>query len=219
MLYSVALHFSIVLFFIAAGLVSKYGSPPAQNAYFFQMVSVPRGGYQRPARQPATQPAAPKKTLPSPVSNVKKTISRPQPKETPVPAEDMPVPQADMPISSEDLPTSLAAAGVPGLSLEVQGSGFRYSYYEALVQASIKGNWNPPEELLEGDQVKTVIVNFSVRRSGEIMEIKIAESSWNTILDRQALRAVELAQLPPLPAAYEGEKVDFQIKLNLIKKN
>jgi TonB family protein len=217
--FSVGLHGLVVICFFIVPLLAPRPAV-VKKSYLFQMVS-------SPPRSPVRMPSDAVRPKPAPPPQ-EKAISRSVKKIPPskskftekvkVRAEDMPVPLEDMPVSREDMPVRQEDMPVSDLMLSAQNTGFRYSYYETILQMAIKKNWNPPDELREGDAVKSVIVDFSVLRNGDIIDCKIKESSWNTMLDRQAIRAVETAKLPPLPDPYSGDKADFQIRLNLIKK-
>jgi TonB family protein len=90
---------------------------------------------------------------------------------------------------------------LPSLSLET--AKFPFTYYVNQVRKKIVENWlwsqNYPGEL------KTVVY-FKILRSGEVVELRIKESSNNKLYDNICLRAVELAKpFPPLPQGFTEE--------------
>jgi TonB family protein len=90
---------------------------------------------------------------------------------------------------------------LPSLSLET--AKFPFTYYVNQVRKKIVENWlwsqNYPGEL------KTVVY-FKILRSGEVVDLRIKESSNNKLYDNICLRAVELAKpFPPLPQGFTEE--------------
>ena len=67
----------------------------------------------------------------------------------------------------------------------------RYVHYARVVKEKIMHEWRYPagarEELIEG----RLTVNFSLRRDGRMIQIKILENSGYDILDREAVRATQ----------------------------
>lgn len=118
----------------------------------------------------------------------KKVIKQVEKKET----EDKK--QEEQKVTSQ--PTTL-----PSLSLET--AKFPFTYYVNQVKKKIVENWlwsqNYPGEL------KTVVY-FKILRSGEVVDLRIKESSNNKLYDNICLRAVELAKpFPPLPQGFTEE--------------
>jgi len=90
---------------------------------------------------------------------------------------------------------------LPSLSLEA--AKFPFTYYVNQIRKKIVENWlwsqNYPGEL------KTVVY-FKILRSGEVVDLRIKESSNNKLYDNICLRAVELAKpFPPLPQGFTEE--------------
>ncbi|MFH1487627.1 MAG: energy transducer TonB [Pseudomonadota bacterium] len=74
----------------------------------------------------------------------------------------------------------------------------RYVHYARVVKERIMHQWQYPpramEDLLEG----RLTVNFSLRRDGQVIQIRILVNSGYDILDREAVRAVSSAA--PFPS-------------------
>ncbi|MCX7716275.1 MAG: TonB C-terminal domain-containing protein [Endomicrobia bacterium] len=97
---------------------------------------------------------------------------------------------------SSSSPTTL-----PSLSLET--AKFPFTYYVNQIRKKIVENWlwsqSYPGEL------KTVVY-FKILRSGEVVDLKIKESSSNKLYDNICIRAIEVAKpLPPLPDGFKEE--------------
>jgi protein TonB len=71
-------------------------------------------------------------------------------------------------------------------------------HYARVVKDKINRQWRYPpkarEDLLEG----RLTVNFSLRRDGQVIQVRIIEPSGYVILDREAVRAVSSAA--PFPS-------------------
>lgn len=91
---------------------------------------------------------------------------------------------------------------LPSLSLET--AKFPFTYYVNQIRKKVVENWlwsrNYPGEL-------KAVIYFKILRSGEVVDLKIKESSNNKFYDSICLRAVEVSKpFPPLP---DGFKEDY----------
>ncbi len=117
----------------------------------------------------------------------------PTPRPRPEPAPVSPAPEAK--------PAAPAVAAVPSVSAGVELPDFRYPYYLKLIQGKISGNWMPPPVEL-GDDLREVVVSFSLLNNGKIASVNVEKSSGNPFYDQAALRAVYAAD--PLPKFPDG---------------
>ena len=75
--------------------------------------------------------------------------------------------------------------------------------YMDYMQNSIKQNWQPPQNIHN----KTVVVEYTILKSGKITDIKVTQSSNNKALDESAIQAVSNAKLPALPDEIEHDSI------------
>lgn len=153
-----------------------------------------------PAKPPEPEKQAP--TLPQPKPVVKKPPATPSDRsERAAPpreaegarsAPDTEPPAADPAASTQGSPFGLNA--LEGIDPE-----FTYDYYLEQMLGLIRRQWARPAT--EG-KISTA-VRFTVRKTGEISDLEIAEPSGFNAFDLAALRAVQNASpLPRLPASY-----------------
>ncbi|MBW2478238.1 MAG: energy transducer TonB [Deltaproteobacteria bacterium] len=70
---------------------------------------------------------------------------------------------------------------------------------------NIYGVWNYPSYAAERNQHGTCLLRITVDRQGNVMDVKLLESSGHRILDEEAIRAVKAgASYGPLPRAYQN---------------
>jgi TonB family protein len=98
-------------------------------------------------------------------------------------------------------------AGTGGLGTGASAGGtdqpFPFAWYLTLVEGHISRNWNPTQ-LGFGSQVERgCVVHFVIQENGAIAEAIVEETSGVALYDREALRAVTVANpLPPLPRGF-----------------
>ncbi len=81
---------------------------------------------------------------------------------------------------------------------------FKFPPYLAIIRVKIGRNWNPPPGA-KGIRAK---VQFTILRSGRVVEPDIAESSGNFYFDQAALRAIQSSSpFPRLPEEFFQEQV------------
>ena len=70
---------------------------------------------------------------------------------------------------------------------------------------NIYGVWNYPSYAAERNQHGTCLLRITVDRQGNVLDVKLLESSGYRILDEEAIRAVKAgASYGPLPRAYQN---------------
>ncbi len=85
---------------------------------------------------------------------------------------------------------------------------FEYSYYQRQMIARIQANWQ--QIPVRGEA--SVVIRFTILAAGEVTGAEVETSSGQSLLDRAALRAVQLAgPLPPLPESYPRDRVGVHL--------
>ncbi|MDZ7292174.1 MAG: TonB C-terminal domain-containing protein [candidate division KSB1 bacterium] len=203
---SAAVHLVVLLVFWQ---VSRALSRPVMRGYprliTATLVAKPSAGQMQASPAPAVVTAAPARAV-TPVSKTKKPDKIvPETKTQKTPPSTKPNVQRP----SSGLPGSPGSSGkgsIAGSSSEVPGGHalkidapeFPFPHYLALVQYRIESNWEAP---FAGQGERMATVYFKITRSGEIVDVKLEQSSGNFLFDQAATRAVYNANpLPPLPA-------------------
>lgn len=79
--------------------------------------------------------------------------------------------------------------------------------YMKSLEANIKKNWNPPK----AKESKRVVTIFKISKDGELLSLKIKESSGDKEADDAAIRAIkESAPFKPLIKGFTGQSVDIE---------
>ncbi len=104
-----------------------------------------------------------------------------------------------------------SAVGSSGLKIDTKD--FPFAYYLAIMQNRIQRNWQPPYQTAATSDKLTAIIRFQVLRNGNIINVKIEQSSNRYLFDQAAQRAVYSADpLPPLPDDFLGELLSVIIE-------
>ena len=85
------------------------------------------------------------------------------------------------------------------------------------VSAWLDAHKSYPALAQEADKQGTVILRFTVSRSGQVLGVRLLRGSGSAILDQAAEGLLRGAALPPLPATMQGTEttVTFAIRYNL----
>jgi len=192
------------------------------------------GALSPPARKPAARAPekkpSPTPTLPKPepkpaAVKLPDAESKPAEKPKPVePQEPKPEPAAvPQPAADEaESPAGIGGEGPSGLGAEQQGAigaldeeAFEFAWYRQALTQSLRATWEKPD-LPNLEAPLRATVHFRVRRNGQIVDIRLEESSGLDLLDRSALRSVYDANpLPPLPYAYDGDSLGVHFYFEL----
>jgi protein TonB len=89
--------------------------------------------------------------------------------------------------------------------------GEQFGYYANIIRDNIARAWKP----IKAPGVVSVVVTFTIQRSGSVSNVKVATSSGNQSLDFSAQRAVLDAQLPALPDKFPRNQADVEMKFEL----
>jgi TonB family protein len=92
---------------------------------------------------------------------------------------------------------------------EIGLSNFPFPYYPPLITKRVSNFW--VKSYSRAEELFTTVF-FKIYRNGSIGDLKVVESSKNSILDRSAIRAITLAgPFPPLPQAYAYDYLEIQL--------
>jgi TonB family protein len=175
--------------------------------------------------QPVQRPTTPAETPPQPVPTPRKVEPVPNlpPKEVPkeTKRETKPAAKADTtPATTPKKAAADAAAGTAtatALGPAVSGTDvdFPFAWYLDRVQGIIGGRWSPQQlGFREGSQ-RSCVVHFFIDRRGKPTQVVLTESSGVAVFDREALRAVKDAPLPPLPPQFTAAALGISFVFTL----
>jgi protein TonB len=105
------------------------------------------------------------------------------------------------------LGVGLSSGGQGGTTLD---SNFCCPDWVNLMRAGI--NWNANLGV-----AGEVVIRFVVHRDGSITNVDVVKGSGIAILDLDAQRALSYAHLPPLPAAYEPDRLTITLTFPYIR--
>ncbi|GAW65609.1 tonB-dependent receptor [Geoanaerobacter pelophilus] len=211
---AVSLTLHLVCAVILVGLPGGGEQPRPQVTYVdLNSIATPR-----PAA-PAAKPAAAEPELPEPDPA----------KAEPIPVPDTPPapPQQVEEMQPEAQPAPPQPAPAEERSATTFGMGLTKGYFKSLsdgdsLRPDVKAYYL---EVLQGvnnkwwleqkdQKVRTIVVNISVARNGEIVGSFILQSSGNMVYDRMVQKTLEASgPLPPLPATFHGEVFNAPIRL------
>ena len=85
---------------------------------------------------------------------------------------------------------------------------FKYISYFNKLKRQIEGVWNYPElSQMRGEQGELFLI-FTIRRDGQLEDVKLINSSGYTRLDDEAIRAIRVASpFPPFPNQWAGLEI------------
>jgi protein TonB len=100
----------------------------------------------------------------------------------------------------------------PTASMQVKAGSVVADYYLTMLQGKITRNWKQPSARFTAGESPTVRVSFTVMRSGDIANLRIARSSNWPAVDQSAVQAVRSsAPFAELPGTYLGDRLDVTI--------
>ncbi|MCX8038240.1 MAG: TonB family protein [Candidatus Sumerlaeia bacterium] len=153
-----------------------------------------------PAKTPAATPGPPAKTA--------------APKASPSPAAA--TPNGNAPIATMNIGAGTKAGqpgGVPGIP---GGTGppailSDYEYYTLSAQMQVDRNFTVPRHLRSPGV--SCLIRFTILRDGKIVNIRVLESTGDSVLDGIARRALETTgQLAPFPDTLKEEQVELDFR-------
>jgi TonB family protein len=101
----------------------------------------------------------------------------------------------------------LSSGGGGGTGVQLDVGNFCCPDYLQQMTDRIQRNWQQNQGVSG-----STVVRFTIARDGSIVMPQVERSSGFTVLDLNALRAVQLtARLPPLPAAYPNATLGLHL--------
>jgi TonB family protein len=100
----------------------------------------------------------------------------------------------------------------PGYGDQIGLSGFPYQYYLQIISDRVSSSWftSLVDPGISGTFFATVY--FKILRNGQVVDLKVKESSGIQSLDMSAQRAIQIsAPFPPLPSDYEGDYLGIHL--------
>jgi TonB family protein len=188
------------------------GTPKAPTPPQIQPVEQPKLAFERPGQNgpsPDTSPGRAKLTPPkATVDEAIRSITRSGGAEIEQPPSLAPSPQ---------LPPSPGQLGSP-LELLSDPQGADFKPYLARILALVRQNWLAiiPQSARMGAK-GTVVLEFAIDRSGQVLKVVIATPSGSQVLDKAAVAAISASvPFPPLPPDYKGlsARLQFAFKYN-----
>jgi len=169
-----------------------------------------------PRPKPVLQPAAPK-PLPTPAPAVQ---PHPEPQAVSLPLEEPPAPATQvmeevLPVEASALPAIVEAIPEPSAEELYARQVSRYADAQLLlIRDRVSREVRYPAMARRQGWSGQVIIEFTVLLSGEVSELRVAESCGYPILDRQALRAVKAAAPFPPPPVVATLTLPVNFELN-----
>jgi len=215
---AVAVHLLVFLF---ALFIPKLKQKPIKTVtpYVFEMVSPAPVKRARVRRRAVSVPKPVEKMVKAePVKKIekswqKKKEEKVQEKKVEEKIEDSPNwDEIEEPVKENN--ASVVSTAAVSNEMTIQQPDFPYSYYGAQIRNAVEQNWRlTPQELLGSESQLVVLVKFTIGKNGRVSGLEIVESSWNSLLDKFALRAIEKAKIPPLPGEYEELTIHYRLVL------
>ncbi len=136
-------------------------------------------------------------------------------KETPAEKKDEPKiePKKETP-KEPDRVAENVKKGLPDIKPKIytgSGRGFTYSYYLNILLRKINQNWQNP--FRGQDVILKSIIYFEVDKDGRVGNVRLEETSGNSIYNESAMRAVTLTKkLPPLPEEFSDDYLKVHLE-------
>ena len=207
------LPYSIIIHVLMLALAIFYGNSVTQReiktprSIRVRMVELPMAAVQQPEAKVIT----PEDTVKPPVPEKKPEVKKePEPVKKEPPLEKAVDPGA--------VPAETGAAELPviaGPSVQGTDVDFPFSWYLAQVQGQIARNWNPRQLGYRSKSVVSCVVHFTINKNGSVSQITLTYPSGVGVFDREALRVVQSARIPPLPPGFASSTLGVSMKFNL----
>jgi protein TonB len=94
--------------------------------------------------------------------------------------------------------------------------GTRFGWYAQILRDKVARAWHTGDVDPRLKTAPVVIVTFTLLRSGEVRNVKVAQRSGNAVLDYSAERAIyDAAPFPALPPGYENNQASIEFWFEL----
>jgi len=172
---------------------------------------------QEPVK-PVPPPPAPKEAMSLPDPKVR---PRPQPKPRQAPPEataknvstdEVPregTTKVDTRVRGQGFGLSSAGSNSPGSSVTLDVSDFCCNEYIEQMVTMIRRSWDQNQGVVGSTTMK-----FTILRNGTIQSPQVERSSGFAALDNSSMRALQLARLAPLPAAFENPTLTVHLRFD-----
>jgi protein TonB len=227
--YSLVLHGVLALLLVLVG-----GNVPAPALQPQQLIKVRLADLPReePPQLPPESVAQEQEPADEPEAQPEPEPPPPEPRRTPEPEptdvveqpEEKPEPDRERPLRQPE-PEPLVEPGpaepqplVAGQDIAVSATDqpFPFPVYLQIVRQRITREWNPPQAGRRSGGEWSSVVHFTIERSGQITRPNLVARSGISLLDREALRAVQSANpLPPLPAEFPSRALGITFVFTL----
>ncbi len=96
-------------------------------------------------------------------------------------------------------------------TVDLSTTEYRYLSYFLKLKRQIEGVWNYPEiSRLKGEQGELYLI-FTIRRDGQLEDVKLINSSGYARLDNEAIRAIRVASpFSPFPESWSLERLNVR---------
>jgi TonB family protein len=234
---SLALHLAAlvaIVIFASDGAARTGKLGPTMTVRLAAGVKAPPGGGARGVEKPAEKfvPVRPPAPIDEKLAPTNRLRATDPPKVAPPPKGLTAQPEKMRPLEPQapqkDQPGTPGTAGTPGatgpdgpIAGGVAGLGsdepFTYDYYTNLVVTRLQEAWQNRPILPAGSDTVRVVVAFVIEDDGRVTGVEVETPSGYTPLDQSAYRAVlSLGQLPPLPRAYEKDRLTARFVFELL---
>jgi protein TonB len=190
------------------GGLTQMGARPVQAAE-------PPQAVKRPETAPA--PTKPAMTLPDPRAKPQQTpknAPRDTASKTPTTGEQPREGTARAETRVRGQGFGLSTAGGGGGGVTVDAVNFCCNEYILTMIERIRTNWNQ-----RSDMPGVPTVKFTIHRDGTIEEpVQVERSSGFAVLDNEAVRALRLTRLPPLPAQYTNQTLTVHLEFEYVRR-
>lgn len=146
-----------------------------------------------PAPEPEKNAAVEEQIAPAPIQEKPTVVAPPEQKEKPKPEKDKPKPLAEKPPKPSDAPA-------PRTTATPQASQAARANYNGILSAHLQRFKQYPAASRTASEQGVAMLSFTVSRSGQVLNSRLAKSSGSAALDAETMAMIRRAQpLPPFP--------------------
>lgn len=152
---------------------------------------------------PPPPEALPEVDLPSPPKPDE--LALPQEKPAPAPPPVIEKPKVTQPVKKPPQPKPVRQASLPQTAPNVGtssvGSSASQADWHGVLRAQLLRNKRYPSEAASNHETGSVVVSFTLDRSGHVLSRHVVQGSGHTSLDQEALATIDRSQPLPAPPA------------------
>jgi protein TonB len=159
------------------------------------------------------QPPVPEAPPPEPPPPEKAEITLPDP--TPPPPPKKPPPKKKMATALAHVENVARRQNAKNIGVANHNPNSMRNYAASIIRPHILRFYNFPESAQAKGEHGSVVVSFSITRSGRLISRRIARSSGHADLDSEALATLQRAQpYPPPPPDLTDQQFTFSLPMN-----